>query len=219
MRKLIKVLRSSFDDHCVKFEIRAFKHDTFDKTKHQKLKSDIEFNIKWLYFELFSQVHVNSSSLIYQDWVHFQLRAQMNSNTESDEKSFESTQYLWDKASWRSPAHFTSKHESVVVIIMSYLKTWILSDHAESESTSWSETNKQWLSDRMREGWRKMTRLLRDHSECKQLRVNDKLTELKACKVTMHSWLCDILLIALVIWHFWTILQAFHDLNSNTDVN
>ena len=212
-------LRSSFDDHHVKFEVRAFKHDTSDETKHQKLKSDIESNIKQLYFRLFSQVHVNSSSLIYQDWVHSQLQAQMNSNTESDEKAFESIWYLWGKASQRSPTHFISKHESVVVIIMSYLKAWIISGHTEPESTSWSETNKQWLNDRMRERWRKMTRLLKDHSECKQLRVNDKLTEPKACKVIMHSWLCGILLIILVIWHFWTIPQAFHDLSLNTDVN
>jgi len=195
-------LESFFDDHHVKFEVRVFKHDTFDETKHQKPKSDIEFNIKWLYFESFSQVHVNSSFSVYQDWVCSQLWAQMNSNTESNKKSFESTQYLWGKASWRSPTHFISKHEPVVVIIMSYLKTWIISDYAEPESTSWSETNKQWLSDRMREGWRKMTRLLKDHSECKQLRVNNKPTESKACKVIMHSWLCDILLIVLVIWHF-----------------
>jgi len=39
-------LKSSFDSHHVKFEIRAFKHDTSDETKHQKLKSDIESNIK-----------------------------------------------------------------------------------------------------------------------------------------------------------------------------
>ena len=39
-------LKSSFDGHCVKFEVRAFKHDTSDETKHQKPKSDIEFNIK-----------------------------------------------------------------------------------------------------------------------------------------------------------------------------
>ncbi len=212
-------LRSSFDDHHVKFEVRAFKHDTSDKTKHQKLKSDIGFNIKWSYFRLSSQMHVNSSSLIYQDWVCSQSQTQMNSNTESDEKSFESTWYLWGKAPQRSPAHFISKHESVVAIIMSYLKAWIISGHAGPESTPWSETNKQWLSDRMKEEWRKMTRLLKDHSGCKQLRVNNKPTELKARKVTMHSWLCDILLIALVIWHFWTIPRAFHDLSSNTDVN
>jgi len=60
-------LESSFDDHHVKFEVRAFKHDTFDKTKHQKLKSDIESNIKQSYFRSFSQVHFNSSFLIYQD--------------------------------------------------------------------------------------------------------------------------------------------------------
>jgi len=47
-------LKSSFDDHHVKFEVRAFKHDTSDETKHQKPKSDIGSNIKQLYFELFS---------------------------------------------------------------------------------------------------------------------------------------------------------------------
>ncbi len=212
-------LKSSFDDHHVKFEVRAFKHDTSDETKHQKPKSDIESNIKQPYFELFSQVHVNSSFSVYQDWVHSQSQAQMNSNTESDKESFESTWYLWDKAPQRSPAYFTSKHESVVAIIMSYLKVWIINDHTEPESTSWSETNKQWLSNRMRKEWRKMTRLLRDHSECKWLKVNNKPTEPEAHKVTMHSCLCDILLIALVIWHFWTIPQAFHGLSLNTDVN
>ncbi len=60
-------LKSSFDDHHVKFEVRAFKHDTSDETKHQKLKSDIESNIKQSYFESFSQVHVNSSFSVYQD--------------------------------------------------------------------------------------------------------------------------------------------------------
>jgi len=60
-------LKSSFDDHHVKFEVRAFKHDTSDETKHQKPKSDIESNIKQPYFELFSQVHVNSSFSVYQD--------------------------------------------------------------------------------------------------------------------------------------------------------
>ena len=60
-------LKSSFDDHHVKFEVRAFKHNTSDETKHQKLKSDIESNIKQPYFGSFSQVHINSSSLIYQD--------------------------------------------------------------------------------------------------------------------------------------------------------
>ena len=87
-------LESSFDGHHVKFEVRAFKHNTSDETKHQKPKSDIESNIKRPYFESFSQVHVNSSSLIYQDQICSQLQAQMNSNTESNEESFESTQYL-----------------------------------------------------------------------------------------------------------------------------
>ena len=39
-------LKSSFDDQCIKFKVRVIKHDTSDKTKHQKSKSNLESNAK-----------------------------------------------------------------------------------------------------------------------------------------------------------------------------
>jgi len=40
------VLKSFFDNQHIKFEIKIIKHDTSDKTKHQKLKSNLKFNTK-----------------------------------------------------------------------------------------------------------------------------------------------------------------------------
>jgi len=87
-------LRNSFDDSQVTLEVRVIKNDMFNVTKHQKLKSTIEFITKWLNFTLFPQVSVYSSLSAHSDWVHFQLRSHDDSDTESDEGSFDSTQYL-----------------------------------------------------------------------------------------------------------------------------
>jgi len=40
------VLKSSFNDQHIKFKIKIIKHDTSNKTKHQKLKSNLKSNIK-----------------------------------------------------------------------------------------------------------------------------------------------------------------------------
>ena len=135
-----------------------------DETNHQKTKTDLEINLKQLLFlSSFSQLLIYSSFSAHS---HCQSQSQLCAHEYSDLKSnkkfFRSTQYLWDKASQRTLTHSISEHESVVAITQSYLKTWIISDHAESESTSWSDSNKQWLSDKMRVVWTKMTRNLRD---------------------------------------------------------
>jgi len=67
------VLKSSFDDQHIKFKIKVIKHDTSDKTKHQKSKSNLEFNIKQLYSKSFSQMSVYSSFLTHQNQISFQL--------------------------------------------------------------------------------------------------------------------------------------------------
>ncbi len=180
-------LKNSFDDSQITLEVRVIKNDMFDVTKHQKSKLTIEFTTKQLNFTSFSQVSVYSSLSAHSDWVHFQLHSHDDSDTESDEGSFDSTQYLWGKAQRRSHACFTSEHEPVVVITLSYIKAWIISGHTGPESTPWPDTNKQWLSDKMGEAWRKMTRLLKDCSEHKPSGVNEKPTESEACKVNMHS--------------------------------
>ena len=172
-------------DHHIEFEIQVIIYIQSDETNHQKIKTDLEINLKQsLFLSSFSQLSVYSSSsahLCCQS--QFQLHAHKYSDLRSNKKFFESIQYLWDKASQRTPAHFISEHESVVAITQSYLKTWIISGHAESESTSWSDSNKQWLSDKMRVVWTKMTRNLRDCLRFKWSEVNDKLTETEAHKV------------------------------------
>jgi len=88
------VLKSSFDDQCIKFEVKTIKHDTFDETKHQKLKSNLKFNTKQSYLKLFSQIFIYSSFSAHQNQISFQLQAHENLISESDKNSFESTQYL-----------------------------------------------------------------------------------------------------------------------------
>ena len=172
-------------DHCVEFEIQVIVYIQSDETNHQKTKTDLEINSKRLLFlSSFSQLSVYSSFSAHSHCQsQSQLCAHKYSDLRSDEKFFRSTQYLWDKASQRTLTHFISEHESVVAITQSYLKTWIISDYAESESISWSDLNKQWLSDKIRVIWTKMTRNLRDCSEFKWSEVNDKLTETEAHKV------------------------------------
>jgi len=88
------VLENSFDDQHIKFEIRIIKHDTSDETKHQKLKSNLKSNMKQLYSKSFSQVSVYSSFSAHQNQISSQLSTYENSISESNENSFESTQYL-----------------------------------------------------------------------------------------------------------------------------
>jgi len=87
-------LRNSFGDSQVTLEVRVIKNDMSDMTKHQKSKLTIEFITKRLNFMLSSWVPVYSSSSAHSDWVHFQLHSHDDSDTESDEGSFGSTQYL-----------------------------------------------------------------------------------------------------------------------------
>ena len=171
-QKLISVTSDDplkLSDCCVEFEIQVIMYVQSDETNHQKTKTDLEINLKWsLFLSSFSQLLIYSSFSVHSHCQsQSQLCAHKYSDLKSDEKFFRSTQYLWNKASQRTSAHFISEHKSVVAITQSYLKTWIISDHTESESMSWSDLNKQWLSDKMRVIWTKMTRNLRDHSEFK----------------------------------------------------
>ena len=151
-------------DHHIEFEIQVIVYVQSDETNHQKTKTDLEINLKQLLFlSSFSQLLIYSSFSAHSHCQsQSQLCAHKYSDLRSDEKFFRSTQYLWDKVLWRISAHFISEHKSVIAITQSYLKTWIISDHTESESISWSDSNKQWLSDKMRVVWTKMTRNLRD---------------------------------------------------------
>ena len=51
----------------------------------------------------------------------------------------------------------------------------------------------------MKKVWKKMTKLLEDHSEYMWSEINNRLTESEVYKVIMHSWSHDISLIVLVV--------------------
>ena len=125
-------------DCCVEFEIWVIIYVQSDETNHQKTKTDLEINLKWLSFlSSFSQLSVYSSFSAYSHCQsQSQLCAHKYSDLRSNKKFFKSIQYLWDKALWRTSAHFISEHKSVIAITQSYLKIWIISDYAESESIS-----------------------------------------------------------------------------------
>jgi len=40
------VLKNSFNNQCIKFKIKIIKHNISEKTKHQKSKLNLKFNIK-----------------------------------------------------------------------------------------------------------------------------------------------------------------------------
>ena len=89
------------NDYCVEFKIWVIIYIQSDETNHQKTKTDLEINSKRLLFlSSFSQLSVYSSFSAHS---HCQSQSQLCAHEYSDLKSnkkfFESTQYLWDKAS------------------------------------------------------------------------------------------------------------------------
>ena len=194
--------------HCVEFEVQVIMYIQSDETNHQKTKTGLGINPKQSSFlSSFSQLSAYSSSPAHSHCQsQSQPRAHKYSDLGSDKKSFESTQYLWDKASQRTPAHFTSEHEPVVAITQSYLKVWIISGHAGPESMPWPDSNKQWLSDKMGVAWTKMARNLGDRPGFKWPGVDDKLTEAEACKV---------IYVLIVAWYYANSLSSMtHSVNS-----
>jgi len=152
-----------------------------------KMKLKIEFNTKQLQSELISQILISLSFSVSQKWVSSQSWHYDDFETDSDENLLTFTFYLWGKTQQRRPSKFTSEHKPVVLMCLSYLKTWIISSHMRYESTSWSKMNKSWLNDRMSEAWRKIIKQLKGTSDCKHLKVNDVSITLKAHKVNNES--------------------------------
>jgi len=192
-------LGNSFDGRRVKLEVRIIKYGTYNSTKHQKTRSSLGPDMQRLHTSSSPHLPVYSSSSGHRDRVYSQSHAHEDEQSDSDEYPTGSTQYLWGKARRKGPTHSTSEHKPVVAATESYLKAWIISGRAGSESTPWPDANKQWLSNRMAEAWERMSILLGDRSGRKQPGVNAKPTEAEARKVTMNLCLQDILLITLVL--------------------
>ena len=64
--------------------------------------------------------------------------------------------YAWGNVPRRTKFKSSKEHGPVVRACASYLKAWILSGCAGSESSPWPDTNKPWFSDRIVEAWKEM---------------------------------------------------------------
>ncbi len=67
------------------------------------------------------------------------------------------TSYLWKKTLRWTKCNFIVDHKSIVEVCTRYLLAWILSDHVDSNSNSWSDFKKKWLNEKMKEAWKNIT--------------------------------------------------------------
>ena len=85
------------------------------------------------------------------------------------------TSYLWEKTSCWTKCNFIIDHKLIVKVCTHYLLTWILSDHVNSNSSSWSDFKKRWLNEKMKEAWKNITNHLNKKSDHKHSEVKNIL--------------------------------------------
>ncbi len=83
------------------------------------------------------------------------------------------TSYLWEKISRWTKCNFIIDHELIVEVCTCYLLTWILSDHINSNSSSWLDFKKKWLNEKMREAWKNIANHLDKKSDHKRSEVEN----------------------------------------------
>ncbi len=83
------------------------------------------------------------------------------------------TSYLWEKTLRWTKCNFIVDHESIVEVCTRYLLTWILSDHVNSNSNSWSDFKKRWLNEKMKEAWKNIANHLDKKSDHKRSEVKN----------------------------------------------
>ncbi len=105
------------------------------------------------------------------------------------------TLYLWEKISRRTKCQFIINHESIVEICTCYLLTWILSDHVDNNSSSWSDVKKEWLSEKMKEAWKKIANHLDKKSDHKHSEVKNISMKTETWKITCSDLSLQIKLI------------------------
>ena len=89
------------------------------------------------------------------------------------------TSYLWEKMSRWTKCNFIVNHESIVEVCTCYLLTWILSDHVNSNSSSWSDFKKKWLNEKMKEAWKNIANHLDKKSDhkCSEVKNTSMMKE------------------------------------------
>ncbi len=93
------------------------------------------------------------------------------------------TSYLWRKISRWTKCNFIIDHELIVEVCTHYLLTWILSDHINSNSSSWSNFKKRWLNEKMKEAWKNIANHLDKKSDYKRSEVENISTMKETQKI------------------------------------
>jgi hypothetical protein len=105
------------------------------------------------------------------------------------------TLYLWEKISRQTKCQFIVDHELIVKICTHDLFAWILSDHVDNNSSSWSDVKKEWFNEKMREMWKKIANRLNKKSDHKCSEVKNISTKTKIQKITCSDLSLQIKLI------------------------
>ncbi len=93
------------------------------------------------------------------------------------------TSYLWEKISHQTKCNFIIDHKLIVEVCTHYLLTWILSDHVDSNSNSWSNFKKKWLNEKMKKVWKNITNYLDKKSDHKCSEVENISTTKETQKI------------------------------------
>ncbi len=83
------------------------------------------------------------------------------------------TSYLWEKISRWTKCNFIVDHESIVEVCTRYLLTWILSNHVDNNSNSWSDFKKRWLNEKIRKVWKNIANPLNKKSDHKRSEIEN----------------------------------------------
>jgi len=153
----------------------------------KKDKIECYQSIQWKYFckvittfqklDICNIKQLNSFQLINNK--HTRIDFDDDDINDADWKSI--TSYLWKKISRWTKCNFIIDHKSIVEVCTHYLLTWILSDHVNSNSSSWSDFKKKWFNDLMKEAWKNITNHLNKKSDHKH-------SEVKNISTTRETW-------------------------------
>ncbi len=94
------------------------------------------------------------------------------------------TSYLWKKISRQTKCQFIIDYKLIIKICTCYLLMWILSDHVNNNSSSWSNIKKEWLDEKMREAWKKIANHLNKKSSHKHFKVKNISMKTEIQKIT-----------------------------------
>ena len=123
------------------------------------------------------------------------IRINFNDDDVNDADWESITSYLWEKTSRWTKCNFIIDHELIVEVCTHYLLAWILSDHVNSNSSSWSDFKKKWLNEKMRKAWKNISNHLDKKSDHKRSEVKNISTMKETWKIICSDFSLQIRLI------------------------